>query len=280
MEEFSKEEIESAQAELGAEQPAAEEAQAVEEAQANPAAAPERPPGYVPHEALHEQRETNKRLMAELSAMREKTERMEGTFQKLLSTANEKPAPTFEEDPLGHFQAKNRALEEQLHGVSGKLETYEKELAQQAEMQKLASAIQAAEHEFRAKNQDYDSAVKYLKDVRRADLADIGVPAAQIEAILQNEIISFGQTALAQGKSPAQTAYQMAKRYGFKGAEKGAEKKIATISQGLEASKTVQGGGANPISLQDLSQLPDDQLDAILKDDAKWQALMRGGTIK
>jgi hypothetical protein len=67
----------------------------------------------VPHAALHEQRELNKQLKTELQASRERSERMEQTFQKLLSQLNEKqetPTPAFDTDPLGHFQAENAKL--------------------------------------------------------------------------------------------------------------------------------------------------------------------------
>jgi len=249
---------------------------------ADETAAPPPPPprqDVVPHAALHEQRELNKSLKVELTQTREKMERMEGTFQRFLATANEKPAPKFDEDPLGHFQAENAALKDQLEKINSQLSGFQKNNEQASHIQALAGAIVESEQEFRQTNADYDAAVAHVKQTRREELKDLGYSGAEIKAILDQEILALGDRALKAGKSPAEVAYQMAKRYGFKG-EKVEDNKIATLAKGMEMSKTVQGGRGGGISLEDLAKLPDDQVDAIMKDEKKFQALIRGQMIQ
>lgn len=232
----------------------------------------------VPHAALHEARMHNKQLQEELRATREAQQRMEGTFQKLLGSLNEKPMPKFEEDPLGHMSARNETLEKELKSVSEKLEGFSKQSSQMAFMQTMNDQVSGAEAEFRTQYPDYDQALKYLKDVTRSDLADQGMNAAEIEQTLQAGKLGLAHAALQQGKNPAQVIYERAKRYGFKAGT--AEDKIATLSRGQQLSKSVEGGAAAGITLRDLAQIPEDQLDEIVKDDKKWNALIRGQMVR
>ena len=261
-----------------------EQQQPSEEQQApppNPAAAPDRPAGYVPHEALHEARESNKRIAAELGEVRARSERMEQTFQKLISSLNEKPAPDPTKDPLGHIQHRNEALESELKGIGTKLDQLQRQTSEQDRYQQIAQGIASDEQAFRSAAPDYDQAVQFLKDSRREDLRDLGVPAHQIDAILGQEVMQFAAAAAQQGKSAAKTAYDMAKRRGFKaGAKATPQQTIETIAKGQEAAKTVDGSSTQSLRLQDLANLPDAQIDAIIQDPAKWKALVRGQTIQ
>jgi len=244
----------------------------------NPAAAPERPPGYVPHEALHEQREHNKRLQEDLRSLREKAEKQEATFQKFLNAVNEKPPPDPATDPLGHFEYQNKSLTKQLGEVTEKLGKFEKTQTEQGQVQRVIETISSHEQDFRTQNPDYDAAVTFLKSERREEMKEFGVPLGQIDAVLSQEILAFANAALAQGKNPAQAAYNMAKRRGYK--PKASAPNLETIAKGMEASKTIDsGGGAAGITLNDLSKLPDDQLNAIINDDKKWKALLAGKSV-
>src|SRR6185436_19466611 len=104
-----------------------------------PKEAPKEEPkqNFVPHQALHEERLRSKQLQQELSSLREQSTRMETTFQKLLSNLNEKPAPKFEEDPLGHMQSRNETLEKGLKNVSEKLTDMGKQSSQAAFVQQV-----------------------------------------------------------------------------------------------------------------------------------------------
>lgn len=232
----------------------------------------------VPHAALHEERMRNKQLQEQLRTSKETAERMESTFQKMLGALNEKPAPKFEEDPLGHIATRNETLEKELTKVSEKLESMTKQSSQVAFMQHVNSEISAAETEFRSQHPDYDAALKYLKDVTRSDLTDQGVDPAQIEQTLQAGKIGLAHTAIQQGKNPAQVIYERAKRYGYQA--KSSEDKIQTLAKGQQFSKTVEGGSSAGLTLRDLAQLPDDQIDELCKDEAKFQKLIRGEMIR
>jgi hypothetical protein len=235
----------------------------------------------VPFGALHEQRTINRQLREELAKSREAQERMENTFQRLLVTFNEKPMPKYEEDPLGHTLARNETLERELKSVNEKLDGFGRQSQQAAFLTQVTSALAGSEAEFRSQHPDYDSAVKYLKDVTRADLQDQGLSAAQIEDYVNQGKLALAHAALQQGKNPSEVIYERARRYGFKAAaQQNADDKIASVAKGQQMGKTVQGGSAAGITLRDLTQLPEDQLDAIVADEAKFQALIRGQMVR
>lgn len=271
--------FESGGAELPAEQPAAPAPAAAAPAPA-PTPAPE--PSTVPLAALHEERNQRKALQKELADYREKMAKMEQTFQQVLDKANAQPEPKYEEDPLGYLQHSQEKVGKQVASVAEKITQFEQTTAEQQRMQQLAAHITSAEAEFRSKAQDYDSAIKYLKDVRRQDMLDLGVPSEYVDQLLTKEIIQFSQAAIGNGKNPAESAYNMAKRYGYKPTAPTAPQQanLQQIAAGMEASKTVQGGQSGGIRLQDLAQMDESSLDALIKDDKKWNALVRGRTIQ
>ena len=232
----------------------------------------------VPHQALHEQRMMNKQLQEELRASRESQQRMDTTFQKLLGSLNDKPIPKYDEDPLGHFAARNETLEKELKQVNEKIEGFTKQSTQTQFVQQVNEQINSAEAEFRTSQPDYDAALKYLKDVTRSDLADQGMSGTEVEQALQQGKLGLAHAALQQGKNPAQIIYERAKRYGYRG--QSSDDKITTLAKGQSMSKTVQGGSAAGLSLRDLAQLPDDQIDEIISDEKKFQALIRGGIVR
>jgi len=234
---------------------------------------------FVPHQALHEERLRSKQLQQELSSLREQSTRMETTFQKLLSNLNEKPAPKFEEDPLGHMQSRNETLEKGLKNVSEKLTDMGNQSAQAAFVQQISDKVSSAEAEFRALRPDYDHALKYLKDVTRADLADQGLDHEAIEQTIHAGKIGLAHAASKQGKNPAEIIYERAKRYGYK-APQPQEDKIATLAKGQELSKTVQGGSSSGFGLKDLAQIPEDEIDAICADPKRFQDLIQGKMLR
>lgn len=256
-----------------------DEGEGNENTEVQPTPQPEPPKvDVVPHAALHEQRMVNKQLQEELRQSRQAQERMETTFQKMLSQLNEKPAPKYEEDPLGHMAARNETLEKEVKNLSTKIEGYSKESQQAAFMTQINSHLSASEAEFRATHPDYDAAVKHLKDVTRADLSDQGMSGAEVEHTLNAGKIGLAHAAIQQGKNPAEVLYERAKRYGYKGQVQ--EDKIQTLAKGQALSKTVTGGGgAAAVTLRELSEIPDDQIEAMIADPKKWDALIRGNVV-
>jgi hypothetical protein len=235
----------------------------------------------VPLAALHEARQIQKELREqakkaqdEARFAREKAEKMELTFQSFLAERTKEAAPKYEEDPLGALKYENDQLKKQVEEVNTGVKKTQDEWQRTQQYQSFAQHVQSQEAEFKKQAQDYDHAIAYLKDVRLQDYADLGYSQEDATSALQNEILGLAQAAVQKGKNAADVAYKMAQRYGYKA--KTSDTKLETLAKGQEASKALAGGKADvALSLDALSQLDDEQLDALIKDDKAWKKLGR-----
>ncbi len=237
----------------------------------------------VPLAALHEARQIQKELKEqlrrrdeELGNFRTKAEKMEQTFQAFLAKQNEVVAPKYEEDPLGYFKWENEQLKKQLETVDTGVKQTTEQMQRQQQFSAFTNHVVSLENEFRKTAQDYDDAVSFLKQVRIQDFQDLGYDMARAQAMLQEEIASLAQAAVQQGKSPAEVAYKMSQRYGYK-PQAGAGEKLQQLQKGEAASRSLASGKAGTdLSLEALSQLDDEQLNAIIKDDSAWKKRVGG----
>jgi len=229
----------------------------------------------------------NKDLKAQLDRLREESQtsqkkatELEQTFQRVLAKFSEKPAPNFETDPLGALKHENETLKAQMQAITGTQQQTAQQMQNQVDFTRLSQAVTASEATFRTQHPDYDAAIAHLKQVRYTDFTELGYSDAQAAQMVSQESVGFVATALQQGKSPAEAAYKMSQRYGYKaaaGKENGKEK-IATIAAGQEAAKGVGGGRpASDLTLEAVTELTDEQIDELIKNDALWKKTVGGG---
>jgi hypothetical protein len=236
---------------------------------------------FVPLNALHEARKIQKELRDELSRAREeakaaaeRADKYSSTFEKFLAERTKEAAPKYEEDPLGALKYENDQLKKQVEEVNTGVKKTQDEWQRTQQYQSFAQHVQSQEATYKQQAQDYDQAIAYLKDVRLQDYADLGYTQEDATAALQNEILGLAQAAVQKGKNAADVAYKMAQRYGYKA--KTSDSKLETLAKGQEASKSLAGGKADvALTLDALSQLDDEQLNALIKDDAAWKKLGR-----
>jgi hypothetical protein len=236
---------------------------------------------FVPLNALHEARKIQKELRDELNrakeeakAAAERADKYSSTFEKFLAERTKEAAPKYEEDPLGALKYENDQLKKQVEEVNTGVKKTQDEWQRTQQYQSFAQHVQSQEAAYKQQAQDYDQAIAYLKDVRLQDYADLGYSQEDATAALQNEILGLAQAAVQKGKNAADVAYKMAQRYGYKA--KTSDSKLETLAKGQEASKSLAGGKADvALTLDALSQLDDEQLNALIKDDAAWKKLGR-----
>lgn len=136
----------------------------------------------------------------------------------------------------------------------------------------FATALTAKEAEFRASAPDYDAAVEFAKGVRDQELQALGYGDPQVRRqIITNEVIQIGSDALRNGANPAERFYAYAKVRGYAPAAAQApaaqpNERIAAIAQGQKTaarspSAAVGAGNQNPLSLEALSAMSDEDFD-------------------
>ena len=227
----------------------------------------------VPLAALREAREEAKQA-------REHAKRIEATFNEL-RTRLEKPAapePSLETDPVAFLKnhAERTAKLERAQEEQAKARDAQSEREQQ--VSSFRNAVASAEAAFRKEAADYDAAVQFAKESRRADLLDLGMSETDADRVLIGEILFIAETALRNERSPAKAIYAMAKKMGYKveaadqtpgattPASKASVAKIAQIEAGKKASSAhagADGGGADgEVTLARLATLDGAAFDA------------------
>jgi hypothetical protein len=250
-------------------QPEAEEAEveaAVEEDE-QPAPQPEKvekPRKYVPHEALHAEREERKkaeaetlRLSQQMAALNERI-RLSQQMAEQESTRAQEKIPTSLEDPIAVLQ---------------RLEQKERDAERQRadEEHRRASFNAFAQHYksqvdlFKATDdgKDFDDAYKFLNEKRAAFHMMTGVPQHAIKQVIENEEANLVGQAMTQGQNPGAKLVELARFYGWNGKQAEAAPaaspqagpdaakrldKIATTQQ-RNASLSSAGGAAPPAAI-------------------------------
>lgn len=215
---------------------------------------------FVPHGALHAEREEHKKTRSELQQLREQQAVLNDRWNTILTA--QKPAveevkapPNPEEDIFAY----SKWQADQLKALQDKVDGRERQETEQRQASQADQALwgewsQSAQS-FAAEKQDFGDAVKYLSDAREKQLTAIGrldqrlsTPQArteQINAELKGIILAAKQN----GISPAEAVYQIAKDYGFTAPAPDpvvVSEKLDQIDAAQTASRTLAGTPGKP----------------------------------
>lgn len=206
MEEMAQDNEPVTEEEQAAAQPDPEPEPAPAEPEPKPEPAPESPTppeGFVPHGALHQERERRKALeqrIAELEAASKQTQP---------AAEPDMPDPImdpkgFAEWQRGQFDAQQKRWRDQ--------EQAQIEQQQRQHRQQIAAQY---EQQFMQQTPDYADAVKHLHQSRLTELRMYGMTDEQISATIAQDANSLLDAAMQQGRNPAEVLYQIAKQRGW-----------------------------------------------------------------
>ena len=167
-------------------------------------------------------------------------------------------------DPIGALEHIKRIADAQAEQQRQEQSRSAQEAAILRQVQTIADAMRDAEEDFRDDNPDYDDAVGFLRDQVMAELIDNGFSKSEALEKMNRDFLGLVPTALKAGKNPAEVAYKMAQKRGFKGLDKAAAK-IETIRQGQSAARSLSAGGqqaAKPLSVTNVANLKGAAFDA------------------
>lgn len=243
---------------------------------------PEKPPkGFVPQGALHEERERRKELQRNLAMAQQERERerqvLEQRFmqiQNAIAQQNAPKPPSFDEDPVAALKHGVDTTQEELRQIRQyQQQEWQRQQEGQARQQyigQLAGAVSQAEAEFAQEKPDYLEAVKHFKTVRAQQLGALGYSPAQVSQMLDNEALAIADTALRNGRSPAEAAYQMAEAAGWKKKEAKAPEnvqKMESLQKGTKAAQSLGSGGAptGKLTVDAVASMSEDEFDDFMK---------------
>lgn len=195
----------------------------------------------------------------------------------------ELPAPDPENDPLG-------AMLHQLGAVNRTVAELQQRITQQQLVQdqtnnlvEFQSSMKGLRDQFVQTTPDFDVAYQHLRTVRADDMRMLGMPDSRIQQVLLQDEITLAQTALQQGKNPAEIVYAMAKRHGYTPTASAvlqqAASKVANIKAGQEAARTIDPSPqpAENLTMAGLKTASDADLDKLAQSDDAWAKLMGVG---
>lgn len=188
--------------------------------------------------------------------------------------------PDLDQDPIGHFQAKMAALEQQLAEAKGTAAKTQEQMTAEREHRQFWDAISTQEAEFKAKTPDYGDATTFLETARMRELAIMfpdDAPGAQqlarennMEsvdqlrwAMLNADRISIAQQARRVGVNAGQLYYSLAQQRGYapKSATPPAAPKASTVmaaaKAGQQAVNAMRSGAVtdNDMTMEDIADL-------------------------
>lgn len=254
---------------------------------------------FVPHQALHAEREERKKAQAELQTLRERQAILEDRWNTILKV-QEQPAqedkgpPNPDEDIFGYMKWQG----EQLNKIQQERESEVKqrqEYEQQTQAEREVTTYwQSSVQDYAAREPDFQPAAQWLSDYRHKQLealsaidpnmANPAVRNQQIDAELKQII----QVARQKNQNPAELVHQLAKGWGYSGAAPATDAKVnntlASLEAAQKASRTLaaSGGksGSDPLTPEAIASMSNEEFAQWSADPAnqkRFERMLKGG---
>lgn len=252
---------------------------------------------YVDYGAMKEERIKRQELQRQLEEMTGRYSTLETRTNEILKRFQQEdepkpaPVPEWNQDPLGHTKQRLETTEERLARLEREREEQASQTQQQQQYMQFRGHVAQRTSEFMTKTPDYPQAYQYLMEMQGNALQDAGFPPEQIRATLEQYETAIAQKALADGVNPAERAYAMAKRFGYKASAAGpgaandaarqavSEQKLQRIAEGQRTSASLSdaAGTAKPqLDAKTLAEMPDDEFAKIWADRKQVRKIVRG----
>lgn len=235
---------------------------------------------FVPHGALHAEREEHKKTKAALEEIQRNQAILNDRWNTLLATGKpqqEQPKEETPPDPTVDIIGYMQWQADQTKQINEKMAAEERQRQEAAQHQQQEQVIWStwdnSVNQAKTAIPDFDAATGFLAQLRDNQLqafasvdpnfANPQARVAQINAELRQIIVQAKNA----GQDPATAVYQIAKGYGYTVAEPAPDNnKIDKIIQAQAGSKTIAGTNGNamadPLSAQAILDMPTAEFDA------------------
>lgn len=211
---------------------------------------------FVPHAALHKERERRKSVESEYMTVREKMARAEerlAVLNEVLQqpTAPQAPqgdqpeeVPDAEKDIFAFVKYQEKKIQE----LQQRLQQEDQQRQQQRGFQQLETAYKQDAQNFVKQTPDFPDAYSYIANSYAKELAVLGYDEGQIRQQLAREETNLVAEAFKRGMSPSQVLYERAKARGYTPKAAGqqpnaAAQKLDTIAKGQSTHKSLSSAG-------------------------------------
>lgn len=255
---------------------------------------------YVPHQALHAEREEHKKTKAELEEIRKTQAVLNDRWNTLLQLREQpKQEPAAPPDPNEDIFAYAKWQGDQIKALEEKVNSRDKQEEQARTVAQEEQAVwnhwSESAKAYEATQTDFGDAVKHLSDMRMKQLSGLAAiePAwateqgrlGQINAELKQIVIGAQQ----KGLNPAEVVYQLSQVYGFAPpaaadpAKVELPEKLAAIDAAQTASRTLATPGGrsatDPMTAEAIASMSAPEFEAWIKapgNERRFQQMMGG----
>lgn len=253
---------------------------------------------FVPHGALHAEREEHKKTRAELQELQHFRTRMEERWrlaEQMMAPRQEERAEDRPPDPEEDIFAYAKWQAQQLEGLKQQADERAKAEQQAAQSREIERRVwnhwQESARSYAQENADFGNAAQWLSEHRDKQLQalagvdarfqNVGARNAQIEQELRGIVISAAQ----QNKSPAELVYQIAQSYGYKPAAAQGQmpEQLERVQKAQQASRSISQAsgrsGADEVTPDMIAGMSDTEFSAWYAkpgNAARFDRLMQG----
>lgn len=226
--------------------------------------------------ALKEERELRKQIQQELAEQREAAKKMSEAVEKLVlgkPQSDEVQIPSYDEDPLGHLNAKLEMANKRIEQLSNFEKQSTENATQSARQQRLMADYQSNAMAFAKDNPDFGQAYQYLVTEMHKDFMAQGYSDQEArDAVVRNEM-QLAESQMSRRENPAKVIYELAKRRGYQQQPQKApqnnlqenKEKVDRVERGIKASRSLNGKGESPRNhvptLEELNEMSDKEFD-------------------
>ena len=236
------------------------------------------------HEARQESRALKERLL-EHERYREETDRKLQIIGRHLQgqqtqKGDQDPEPDREDDPFGHLQWENRRLSRQVQALSDRAQRGDQMSVHAQAARRFTNMVTSDEARFARENKDYDGAAEFLRSRWADEFRDSGIPEHEISQALVRRGAELSLRALQNRRSPAETIYNLAKKFGYSASngDSGDEgvQKLRRQEEGQRLESRMRGrGDETTLSLASVEKMSEEELEERLSDPKFWKTVQR-----
>jgi hypothetical protein len=251
---------------------------------------------FVPHQALHKERERRKSTEAELNTYRERMARAEERLavlnevltQPAQANAAQASQPEEEPDPSKDIFAAFEYERQKRRELEARIAERDQQSQSERQLSQLQNAYAQDAQRFMAEKPDFKEAYSYIANSRARELSALGYSQDQIRQQLTHEETNIVAQAFQQRRSPSAVLYEQAIARGYTpkqaqaiAVQSNAAQKLETIAKAQTTQKSLSGAGGTAgegLTLEALANMSEEEFAATAAKigKSKLKALMGG----
>lgn len=242
---------------------------------------------FVPHQALHAEREEHKKTRSELNEFRERQARLEERWNMMQSAQKEQEKPKEvipdpKEDPIAAVEWTYNQIRQQQENAARQQQEYEQQTQQQQRVQQVVDYVEHNYNQTVQSDAEVADAYSAAFQSYAQEFQYLGYQGKALEQVMQQQLLNFQWSAaqqMQQGVSIGDFIKNIAKTRGWQ-AKAAAEvvvdpdkmaltEKLDGIAKAIDASKTIGAAsgraGGDALSAAAIADMPAHEFEAWMK---------------